>query len=184
TGTRGYDLAARYVASRFQALGLEPGGVNETWFQPLSFRRADVVRGRCELTLLRHGAATQLVLGRDYLMSAATYRTESDVTGDLMYVGYGITAPEQKYDDFEGLDAKGKIVVVLAGAPPTFPSTLRAHYSNGRVKDANLAAHGAIATLTIRSPAAQQRAPRGRIEHRSWLAALRSPDEHGVPHGG
>jgi hypothetical protein len=95
TGTRGYDLAARYVASRFQALGLEPGGVNETWFQPLPFRRADVLRGRCELTLLRRGAATQLVLGRDYLMSADTYRTESEVTGDLLYAGYGITAPSR-----------------------------------------------------------------------------------------
>ena len=183
TGTRGYDLAARYVASRFEALGLAPGGAGGSWFQPLPLRRADVLRGRCELTLLRRGAATQLVLGRDFLMSADTYRTESDVTGDLVYVGYGITAPEQRYDDFAGLDPKGKIVVVLTGAPPTFPSTLRAHYSNSRAKEANLAAHGAIAVLTIRSPAEQQRAPWDRVEHGSWLPAFRWLDEHGVPDG-
>jgi hypothetical protein len=149
TGTRGYDVAARYVASRLEALGLEPAGQRGSWFQPLPLRRADLLRARCGVTLLRRGAASELTLGRDFLMSADTYRTESDVTGEVVYVGFGITAPERGYDDFAGIDARGKIVVTLAGAPPTFPSELRAHYSNGRVKDANLAAHGAIAVLQI-----------------------------------
>ena len=183
TGTRGYDLAARYVASRFEALGLEPGGERGSWFQPLPLRRADLLRGRCGLTLLRRGAASVLVLGRDFLMSADTYRTESDVTGALVYAGYGITAPELGYDDFAGLETKGKIVVVLAGAPPTFPSSLRAHYSNGRVKDANLAAHGAIATLSIRSPAEEVRAPWERVERGTRLPALRWLDDRGLPDG-
>jgi peptidase M28-like protein len=183
TGTRGYDLAARYVASRFEALGLDPGGERGSWFQPLPLRRAELLRARCGVTLLRRGAASELTLGRDFLMSADTYRTESDVTGDVVYVGFGITAREQGYDDFAGIDAKGKIVVTLAGAPPTFPSELRAHYSNGRVKDANLAAHGAIAVLQIRSPAEEKRAPWDRVERGTRLPGLRWLNEQGMPDG-
>src|SRR5205814_7806234 len=97
--------------------------------------------------------------------------------------GFGITAPEQDYDDFSGIDTRGKIVVTLAGAPPTFPSTLRAHYANGRVKDANLAAHGAIAVISIRSPAEEKRAPWDRVERGTRLPGLRWLNEQGMPDG-
>src|SRR6185295_18770302 len=124
TGTRGYDIAAGYVASRFAALGLEPAGTSG-WFQPIPLRRAELIHTRCGISLIRGTARAELALDRDFLMGADLYREQSDVTADVVFVGYGVTAPEMGYDDFAGVDARGKIVAVLSGAPARFPTTLR-----------------------------------------------------------
>ena len=182
TGTRGYDLAARYVASRFTALGLEPAG-SSGWFQPIPFRRAELIRPRCGITLIRGTARAELALDRDFLMGADACREQSDVTAEVVFVGYGVTASEMGYDDFARVDARGKIVAVLSGAPAHFPTTLRAHYSNGRVKDANLAAHGALGVLTIRTPSDERRSPWERVVRQTRQPSLRWLDSRGVPDG-
>ena len=182
TGTRGYDIAAEYVASRFAALGLEPAGTSG-WFQPIPFRRAELIRPRCGITLIRGTARAELALDRDFIMGADVYRDQSDVSTEVVFVGYGVTAPEMGYDDFTHVDARGKIVAVLTGAPPRFPTTLRAHYTNNRVKDANLAAHGAIGVLSIRTPTDERRAPWERVVRQSRQPSLRWLDAHGMPDG-
>jgi hypothetical protein len=183
TGSRGYDLAARYVASRFEALGFEPAGDSAGWFQRLTLRRSELIPARAGVTLLRRGGAVELRRGRDFLMGPDAMWRESDITADVVYAGYGITAPELGYDDFRGIDARGKIVAMLGGAPPTFSSTVRAHYSNSRVKDANLAAHGVIGVVGIRTPSDQRRTPWERVERGTRLPGLRWLDEKGVPDG-
>jgi hypothetical protein len=74
----------------------------------------------------------------------------------VVYVGFGVTAPEQSYDDYAGIDAKGKIVAFVSGAPSQFEPTMRAHYSSGAMKAANAAAHGAVGAIVLDSPAMEQ----------------------------
>ncbi len=183
TGTRGYYIAARYVAASLERLGLEPAGVGRSYFQPVPFRRAEVVASSCGVTLTRRGRGAELVLERDFMMGGDTYRPEADVVAEVVFVGYGVTAPELGYDDFAGVNPRGKIVAVLSGAPPTFPHTLRAHYSNGRVKDANLGAHGAAGVLSIRTPLDEQRTTWERLVRQSKLPSMRWLDPRGVPDG-
>ena len=182
TATAGYDIAARYVATRFAAAGLQPAGTSG-WYQPVPLRRADLVRSRARIALIRGTATAELAIDRDFIMGPDTYRASSDVTADVVFAGYGVTALEMEYDDFASVDVRGKIVVVLSGAPPKFPTTLRAHHSNGRVKDANLGAHGAIGVLTIRTPTDEQRSPWDRVVRQSGQPSLRWRDSRGVPDG-
>jgi peptidase M28-like protein len=182
-GTRGYDLAAHYVAAQFQRIGLEPAGEAGDWYQSVPLRRATLVPTLCGVTLIRGATRQELGLGRDFVMSADTYRKSSDVTADVVFVGYGVTAPELGYDDFAGVDARGKVVAVLSGAPPVFQTTLRAHYSNGRVKDANLAAHGALGVLTIRTPVDERRATWDRVARQTRSPTMRWLGSDGVPDG-
>ena len=183
TGTRGYEIAARYVASEFERVGLTPGGDAGTWFQPIAFRRASLVPTLCGVTLVHGVTRRDLVFERDFLMGADTYRRSTDVTADVVFAGYGVTAPEQAYDDFAGIEARGKIVAVLSGAPPRFPHTLRAHYSNGRIKNANLSSHGAIGVLTIRTPIDERRSTWEKIVPQNRMASMHWLDARGVPDG-
>ena len=70
----------------------------------------------------------------------------------VVFVGFGVTAPNQKYDDYSGVDVKGKIVALIYGAPAKFPSTERAYYSDGLVKQRNAVAHGAVGMLDLMLP--------------------------------
>jgi len=182
TGTRGYALAARYVEAQFQRLGLEPAGERGTWEQAVPLQRAVLLPERCGLTLIGE-RSRELTMGRDFLMAPDVYRPQSDVTADVVFVGYGVSAPELGYDDLAGVDPRGKIVAVFSGAPAQFAHTVRAHYSNGRVKDANLAAHGAIGVLTIRTPVDERRSSWARLTLQYGLPSMRWLDARGIPDG-
>ena len=71
----------------------------------------------------------------------------SDFTAPLVFVGFGITAPRFKYDDYAGMDVKGKFAVMLSDAPPSFPSEEGAHYASRRVKSKLAAEHGAVGVI-------------------------------------
>jgi Zn-dependent M28 family amino/carboxypeptidase len=153
TGSRGYDLAAKYVASRFEALGLEPAGEHGGYFQTVPLRRTETIGSECSLALLRDGKRTELRYGEDYLFEAYTPAgAEASVTAPLVFAGFGVTAPELGYDDYAGLDVRGKIVVRLSGAPRSFPNDQRAYHSDLFVKRETEAARGALAVLVILSP--------------------------------
>jgi hypothetical protein len=127
TGTRGHELAARYVAFHFEAMGLEPAGVEHTWFQPVPLRRSEVQPVKCSMSLIRDGREQTLEFGKDYAAGGSSRYEQSTVQASLVFVGYGVSAPSLNYDDHAGADVRGKIAVVLNGAPSRFPSTERAH---------------------------------------------------------
>jgi hypothetical protein len=81
------------------------------------------------------------------------------VEAPVVYVGFGVTAPEQGYDDYVGVEAKRKVVAYVFGAPPQFEPTMRAHYSAHEAKAANAAAHGAVGTILLDSPFFEQLYP-------------------------
>ena len=118
-GTPGYDSAAGYVARHFAALGLDSAGT-EGYFQPVPLRRARAVEGS-SLVLTGKAGRRALTPYRDYVPFANLLAPRSEVTAPLVFAGFGVTAPERGYDDYREIDAKGKIVVLLTGAPASFP---------------------------------------------------------------
>jgi hypothetical protein len=146
-GTPGYDEAARYVASQFDAAKLKPAGT-KGYFQsaPLEFRQ--IVEERSRLELIGGDTAELLELGKAAYL---TTRGESDrsVEGDAVFVGYGLKAPEAGIDELAGLDLKGKIAVYLRGAPKSLPGALSAHVQSTAEHWRPLREAGAIGTASL-----------------------------------
>lgn len=187
-GTSGYDIAARYVATQLEGMGLQPG-VSGSWYQNVPFEKAVTDAAASSLTLQLNGKEQKLVDAKDYVLSTwfaspakKEGRAESDVSAPLMFVGFGITAPEQKYDDYAGADVHGKIVVRIYGAPPTFPSTLRAHYSDGIMKEKMALAHGAVGSIEIAQPDDWKRYPWDWWVPQIQVGEMHWIDKAGAPH--
>lgn len=118
-GTRGGKTAAKYIATQFERLGLEPAGDSGTYFQ-----RVPIISLTPEPTLSVTGATSPLAWKNDFVMWSMRNDSLVNVHGDVVFAGYGIVAPEVGWNDYEGLDAKGKIVVVLVNDPGLQDSTI------------------------------------------------------------
>jgi hypothetical protein len=115
-------------------------------------RASSTDEARTSLTLVRSGREETLTPRVDYITQGDPARANTGMDAPVVYLGYGVTAPERGYDDYKGVDAKGKIVALVFGAPPAFPSSLRAHYSSTESKRENAVAHGAIGLLGLDDP--------------------------------
>ncbi|MGH9553283.1 MAG: hypothetical protein ACRD3W_28135, partial [Terriglobales bacterium] len=134
TGTRGYQLAADYVRAQFEEMGLKPAGVNRTYFQKVHFRKIELLPDKSSLTLKHGGTTRTLVLEKDYVMGGDPLSSDAKVEGPVVFVGFGVSAPEFGYDDYAGIDVRGKIVAALYGAPSKLPSAPGAHFSSSEQK--------------------------------------------------
>jgi hypothetical protein len=105
------------------------------------------------------------------------------VEGEIVFGGYGVTAPGQKYDDYATIDAKGKIVALFSGAPAPFPNAVRAHHASTPVKFANAARHGAVGIIYLISPAQASRMSWDIIASHAKSGAMQWADAGGAPHG-
>jgi Peptidase family M28 len=178
--SRGYQIAARYVATELESMGLRPGGLNGTWFQPVPLRKAVLDTSKSSLVLVASGPGSnnkeqQLLDGQDYVLTGDVAHGENALEAPIIFVGFGVTAPEANYDDYSGIDVHGKIVLTFYGAPPRFPSTVRAYYSDDIVKTKNALAHGAVAMLSTLLPEDWKRwpwdwdVPQFRMGSTNWL---------------
>ena len=145
SGSEGYRLAAEYVAAQYAQLGLEPAGENGTYFQsvPLQEVMADGEYNQVEID------GQTYAHGEGVMVSTNPSVLESEVTGPLVYVGYGVSAPDRGYDDYADIDVEGAIVVVRGGIPEIFPSDERAHHNSGSTKRDIAASHGAIGMISL-----------------------------------
>ena len=150
TGSDSYRKAAAYVAGEFERYGLHPGGI-PGYLQPVRFDVLQIEEEKSSLALTRDGKTEPLKLGDD-----ATIGLRGDPAGHveapMVFVGYGLKVPENQYDDFAGLDVKGKIVVSLAGGPKSIPGPLKSHYQSAGVHWKQLRDMGAIGVATIPNP--------------------------------
>ena len=150
TGSPEHLKAAQYVADHFQKAGLTPAGT-QGFLQPVKFVAWKIVEPECSIDLIRGGKAEPLALGEDaYITRGAT--PASLVEAPLAFAGYGLTVPEMNYDDFAGLDVRGKIIVMIGGGPANIPGPLKAHYQNARERNRFLLRAGAAGTVTIQNP--------------------------------
>ena len=187
-GTPGYDIAARYVATELEGLGLQPGMTGK-WYQPVPLEKAVTDEAVSSFTLTVNGKEQKLTDARDYVLSAGFASpaqkdaiAQSDVEAPVVFVGFGVTAPEQKYDDYAGVDVHGKIVASIYGAPASFPSTERAYYSDGVVKAKNAVAHGAVGVISIMLPEDWKRYPWEWLVPQIQMGEMHWLDHSGVPH--
>jgi Peptidase family M28/PA domain len=151
TGSRGYDIAAKFMASQFESLGLQPAGDNDSYFQDVPLRSAKPDETKTTFILTRSGKEQTLIFRKDYISRGNPVLPETSVQAPVVFVGDGVTAPDQNYDDYKGIDAKGKIVAFMFEAP-NFESSLKAHYSSGEVKLQNAVAHGAVGVIVLDDP--------------------------------
>ena len=147
TGSRGLEIAAQYVASRFREMGLEPGGSAGSWFQQVPLRRATTVQSSPVITLTLNGQRQTLAWARDVALRPSLTERHRAIDAPLVFVGYGLDEPPLGLDDYRGLDTKGAIVVSLAGTPRALPSEVAAHLSSAKTETA--AAHGAIGLIEV-----------------------------------
>jgi Peptidase family M28 len=181
TGTRGHELAAKYVATEFEAAGLEPAGVKGSYLQPVPLREIQVEPEACEFTIMQGGQSKTMKWGVDYVLRGNEVNPDSTVKAPVVFVGFGVVNRGRKYDDYAGLEVKGKIVAVIFGAPATFPSEERAHFASGTEKAREAAAHGAVGFLSLRIPETEALLPWNRSVIGSEMPAFRWLDPKGVP---
>lgn len=146
-GTAGYDSAAAYVAREARAVGLEPGGADGSYMQPIRFRRARLGSQGASLTV----GDRALEFGGDVSVSPRVTEDHTQLRAPLVFLGFGISAADLGYDDYDGVDVAGKLAVVLPGAPDGFGSLERTVLSNGKTVEAELIARGAAGIIRVQS---------------------------------
>lgn len=146
SGTRGHEVAALYVATQFRSIGLQPAGENGSWYQRVPFRRA-THEGTPQLALVTGGKRETLTFGSDAAVRPSVTERERKIDAPLVFVGWGITDARYRFQDYKGLNLKGKIAVAFSGTPKGLPSEVAAHLS--QQKDEFAAAAGAIGLIEI-----------------------------------
>ncbi|WP_265569803.1 M28 family metallopeptidase [Sphingomicrobium nitratireducens] len=151
-GTRGYDLAALFVESRMRALGLKPSGDPGSYLQKVNFVRyrenEDVAR---TMTI-----GDKVIENRDgVLVGSSPLHLDIDGSAPAVFVGRGLVDPTFGYDDYEGLDVEGKIVVTVQDIPEELPADVAAHLRNST--SVNAAKRGAIGMVSLWTPAREKR---------------------------
>jgi Zn-dependent M28 family amino/carboxypeptidase len=169
-GTPEYDTAARYVMDQMKQIGLQPAGDKGGYFQHVPLV-ADRPKDQGKLTLTdKAGKTIPLVFGKDYLVGGDVLRPDLKIEAPLVFVGYGLVAPEHGRDDYAGLDVKGKIVVALSGAPKFLQTEERAYYRSGRIKLKAALDRGAVGYVSIGTLTGERLYPFANIvrQYKSW----------------
>jgi hypothetical protein len=149
-GQKGYDEAAQYVADQFAAMGVEPGA-DDGYFQHVPLISYRIDEESTTLIAHRDGEDTELQYKEHYVMGGDKVREEALVRAEVVYVGFGVHAPDVGYSDYDGIDVEGKIVAMFGDAPSTLPSEERAFYSSGRTKTEEAVRRGAVGMISLRS---------------------------------
>lgn len=144
-GSDGYEIAANYVASQMRLLGLEPAGDEGSYFADVPMQEVTADADYNSFTL--NGETFEQ--GNLIYVSTNPMVLESEVTGELVFVGHGVSAPNRGHDDYADIDVEGKIVVVMGGVPSGLPSEERAHHNSGATKRAVAASHGAVGMISL-----------------------------------
>jgi len=175
TGTPGGEKAARYLSNQFRKYNLKPVGDNRTYFQKIPMH-GSLSLNESKLQLLTPTRAEDFVLKRDYLLYKTGAQTFIPQPVPLVFVGYGIIAPEFDYNDYQYQNVAGKIVVFLSGEPPSsdpayFNGADPTVYSYPEAKQRIAISRGAKGSILIPTP----RAERGRT-WRYWVDTFEFED--------
>ncbi|WP_144392715.1 M28 family metallopeptidase [Pleionea sediminis] len=180
TGSEGYNIAAKYVASHFQQYGLKPAGSGDSYLQPIQFRERQLNIEATKLTFNK-SSTINLQLPDDFVTRGNEVASEQKLTAPLVFIGYGIKAPDFSHNDYETIDVTGKIVVIMLGKPASFASEKGAHLANVRERARAAAKHGAVGVLLLHTPAAEKRYPYERIKKTLNSHSIDWLDENGIP---
>lgn len=149
-GSPGYDKAAAYVASQFDAAGLQPAG-SEKFFQPVEFREVSLDTSKSSLTLLHNGRSTPVEIPGEAQLGYSS-GSAAQLEAPVVFAGYGLVIPEAHHNDIENLPVKGAIVAFLTGGPKDIDGNIRSHYSSTEERWKALHAAGAVGAISIPNP--------------------------------
>lgn len=152
-GTEGERLTLDYLQAQYEAMGLEPGGPDGQWRQPVTLTRYTPVRGGAVRASMRNGLTVNLTGAANAAMVRAAYgdgRAQFD-NAPVVFGGYGISAPERGWDDYAGVDLRGSVVLVLYGTPEhaAFGGDQPSLYAEESYKSEEAYRRGALAVLTV-----------------------------------
>jgi hypothetical protein len=150
---RGSEVAIQWIASQFAKAGLKTLA-GDSYLQPVPLIEF-TADGALTTLVVRHGAQTETFRAPE---ATANFANELTVSGPVVFAGYGISAPELGYDDYAGIDAKGKVVLIFSHEPQEndahsiFNGTGNTRYTNATYKALNAQRHGAIGILSMADP--------------------------------
>ncbi|HZV59342.1 MAG TPA: M28 family peptidase [Candidatus Eremiobacteraceae bacterium] len=154
TGQRGGDIAAEYIATQFSLYGLKPAGENGTFFQDVPMIGVKTSPETAFELVPASGPALALKNLDEFVTNNETQTESAEVDAPIVFVGYGITAPEYKWDDYKGVDLKGKVALLFVNEPSSddpkfFKGKALTYYGRWTYKFEETARRGAVATLII-----------------------------------
>jgi Zn-dependent M28 family amino/carboxypeptidase len=154
TGQRGGDIAAEYIATQFWLYGLKAAGDNGTFFQKVPLVGNTPAPETTFELVPNKGEALRLKPLDDYVAYDETQNSSTDIDADIVYVGYGIDAPEYQWDDYKGVDVRGKVLLMLVNEPPSndpnfFKGPALTYYGRWTYKYEEAARKGAVGAILI-----------------------------------
>ena len=154
TGARGGDIAAEYIATQFALYGLKPAGDNGTYMQKVPLVGITPDPATRFSFVPNSGSAMELEPLEQYVAYDQTQQPKSSVDAEIVYVGYGIEAPEYKWDDYKGVDVRGKVLLMLVNEPPSddanfFKGKALTYYGRWTYKYEEAARKGAVGAILI-----------------------------------
>ncbi|HWY22947.1 MAG TPA: M28 family peptidase [Candidatus Acidoferrum sp.] len=154
TGQRGGDIAAEYMATQFAEYGLKPAGDHGTYMQKVPLVGITTLPETKFSLVPKQGEAMNLKPLDEYVAYDQTQQPQSDVDADIVFVGYGIEAPEYGWDDYKGLDVHGKVLLMLVNEPPSddakfFKGKALTYYGRWTYKYEVAARKGAVGVILI-----------------------------------
>jgi Zn-dependent M28 family amino/carboxypeptidase len=154
-GLRGGELAAKYIATQFALDGLKPAGDNGTYLQWIDFVGMKVVPDQTSFALVpQKGSTIDLKFADDYTVQNEKLTPSVNIDAPIVFVGYGVTAPEFGWNDYAGVDVKGKVILCIVGDPPSndpkfFGGKALTYYGRWTYKFEQAARMGAVGALII-----------------------------------
>jgi len=154
-GTRGAEIAAEYIATQFAVDGVKPAGENGTYLQRVPLMAVHTVEDKTKFSLVpASGGPIELAYGSEIVAKDQTGEATAELDASIVFVGYGIHAPEYHWDDYAGVDVKGKIALVIVNEPPSqdenfFKGRAMTYYGRWTYKYEEAARRGAAGVLII-----------------------------------
>jgi len=154
-GTRGAELAAEYIATQFALAGVEPAGDNGSYFQHVPLLAVHTVEDKTKFTFApSSGAPVDLAYGTEIVSKDETGKPTAEIDAPIVFVGYGIHAPEYNWDDYAGVDLKGKVALVIVNEPPSddekfFKGKAMTYYGRWTYKYEEASRRGAVGVMII-----------------------------------
>jgi Zn-dependent M28 family amino/carboxypeptidase len=154
-GTEGDRMAAKYLADQFASYGVTPAGDNGSWYQKVPLYAVRTVPDKTVFQLVpKGGEPLTLKYGADFVTNNQTGTAVADIDAPIVFVGYGIRAPEYDWDDYKGVDVRGKVALVIVNEPPSqdegfFKGKALTYYGRWTYKYEEAVRQGAIGVLII-----------------------------------
>jgi Zn-dependent M28 family amino/carboxypeptidase len=154
TGQRGGDIAAEYIATQFAEYGLKPAGDHGTYMQKVPLVGITTLPETTFSVVPKQGETMNLKPLDEYVAYDQTQQAQSDIDADIVFVGYGIEAPEYGWDDYKGLDVRGKVLLMLVNEPTSddpkfFKGKALTYYGRWTYKYEEAARKGAVGVLLV-----------------------------------